>query len=245
MIVRSRRQEGTTGLHADAIRQGAARSPLHSTRTVRCVARPSQPASKVVLDKILSAALIVVSSPVWLAILLAISVEQALSRRARGGLFHTELRVSAGEPFRLYKFRILTSEGEDMVRAGARPKQVENDPSNLTTVGSLLKKVGLDELPQLLHVFSGTMTLVGPRPKPVREYHEELQRGHIYRAQLRAGLTGPTQVLKGTDPKTRRDVEDEFAYLDLLQRGSQWDILRTDLAIIRRTGTVLLRATGE
>lgn len=198
-----------------------------------------------VLDKTLSAALIVVTSPVWLAILFATSVEQALSRRARGGVFHTELRVSGGEPFRLYKFRILTSEGEEKVRSGARPKEVENDPSNLTRVGSLLKKVGLDELPQLLHVLSGTMSLVGPRPKPVREYHEELERGHVFRARLRAGLTGPTQVLKGTDPNTRPDVEDEFAYLDLLQRGSEWDIFRTDVAIIRRTVTVLLRATGE
>jgi lipopolysaccharide/colanic/teichoic acid biosynthesis glycosyltransferase len=199
----------------------------------------------VVLDKTLSAALIAVTSPVWLAILFAIAVEQSLSRRARGGVFHTELRVSGGEPFRLYKFRILTSEGEEMVRSGARPKAVENDPSNLTRVGSLLKKIGLDELPQLLHVFSGTMSLVGPRPKPVREYHEELERGHVYRAHLRAGLTGPTQVLKGTDPRTRHDVEDEFAYLELLQRGSEWDILRTDLAIIRGTVKVLLRATGE
>lgn len=206
---------------------------------------PSSPVSKLVLDKTLSAVMIVVSSPVWLSILLAISVERALSRRARGGFLHTELRVSGGEPFRLYKFRILTSEGEEKIRSGARPKEVENDPSNLTRVGSLLKKVGLDEMPQLLHVLSGTMSLVGPRPKPVREYHEELERGHMFRAQLRAGLTGPTQVLKGTDPKTRHAVEDEFAYLELLQHGSQWAILRTDLGIIRRTVSVLVRATGE
>jgi lipopolysaccharide/colanic/teichoic acid biosynthesis glycosyltransferase len=205
----------------------------------------SPPVSKVVLDKALSTVLIVVSSPAWLAILVATSVERALSRRARGGLFHTELRVSGGQTFRLYKFRILTSEGEEKIRSGARPKEVENDPSNLTRVGSLLKKVGLDEMPQLLHVLSGTMSLVGPRPKPVREYHEEIERGHTFRAQLRAGLTGPSQVLKGTDPKMRRAVEDEFEYLDLLQRGSQWEVLRTDLGIIRRTVSVLLRATGE
>ena len=206
-------------------------------------ARP--PASKVLLDKTLSAALIVLTTPVWLAIMLAIAVESALSRRARGGLFHTEVRVSAGEPFRLYKFRILTAGGEAAIVAGAVPKTVENDVRNLTRVGWLLKKIGLDEMPQLVHVFRGEMSFVGPRPKPVREYDDEIAIGNRFRAELRAGLTGPTQVLKGTDPSTRDPLRDENAYWDLLRTGSQWRILLTDLRILRQTVRVLLRATGE
>ena len=203
------------------------------------------PASKVVLDKALSAVLIVVTTPVWLAIMAAITVESALSRRARGGLFHTEVRVSAGEPFRLYKFRILTAEGEAAIVAGAVPKSVENDARNLTRVGWLLKKIGLDEMPQLVHVFRGEMSFVGPRPKPVREYDDEIAIGNHFRAELRAGLTGPTQVLKGTDPRTRDPLRDENAYWDLLRTGSQLRILSTDLRILRQTVRVLLRATGE
>lgn len=209
------------------------------------VAAVPPPATKVALDKVLSAALLLLSSPMWLAVGVAIAIEGVISPRTRGGIFHKEVRVSAGEPFELYKFRILTPAGEAKVRAGARPKQVENDRSNLTVVGSFLKKFGLDELPQLVHVFAGTMSLVGPRPKPEREYPEAIERGHVFRARLRAGLTGPSQVLKGTDPNARPWVEDEFAYLELVERGSQWAILRADLQILRRTVRVLLRATGE
>lgn len=203
------------------------------------------PPSKILLDKTLSGLLILLTSPLWVVIAVAITVESLISRRARGGLLHTEVRVSAGEPFELHKFRILTPAAEEEIRAGGRPKQVENDPHNLTRVGAVLKKIGLDELPQLLLVLSGTMTLVGPRPKPLREYHEEIDRGHVFRARLRAGLTGPTQVLKGTDVENRPWIEDEFAYLELLEKGSQWEILLTDLRIIRRTVRVLLSATGE
>ena len=203
------------------------------------------PIGKVLLDRALSAALILFSSPAWLAIAIAITVESALSRRARGGLFHTEVRVSAGEPFDLYKFRILTLEGEEAIRAGGIPKHVENDPRNLTRVGAVLKKIGLDELPQLLLVLRGTMSLVGPRPKPLREYGEAVDSGHVFRSRLRAGLTGPSQVLKGTDTETRPWIEDEFAYMELVERGPQRAILAADLRIIGRTVQVLLRATGE
>lgn len=205
----------------------------------------ASPTSKLVLDKIVSALLLALSSPAWAAIVFALSLEAIVSPRARGPLFHTEVRVSAGAPFRLYKFRILTRSGEAEVSAGVRPKDVENSPGNLTAVGAVLKQIGLDELPQLVHVLAGTMSMVGPRPKPVTEYHQELARGNIYRAKLRAGLTGPTQVLKGTDPATRRSDEDEFAYLELLESGAQLRILLTDLRIITRTVRVLLRATGE
>lgn len=203
------------------------------------------PVSKVALDKFLSAGLLVVTAPLSAAIAAAIIIESLVSSRARGGVFHVEVRISAGEPFKLVKFRILTAVGEGKIHAGDRPKDVENDPANLTRVGSLLKRVGLDEIPQLIHVLRGSMSLVGPRPKPFMDYEDEMRRGHVFRARLRAGLTGPSQVLKGTDPATRPWVEDEFAYMELIESGRSLEILRADLHIIRRTVAVLLRATGE
>jgi lipopolysaccharide/colanic/teichoic acid biosynthesis glycosyltransferase len=200
---------------------------------------------KIAVDKVVSAALIVASAPVSVLIVMAIALESLISPRTRAGLFHTETRVSAGEPFELYKFRILTPGGEAKIEAGDRPKAVENDPRNLTRVGAVLKKYGVDELPQLFQVLNGTMSLVGPRPKPFREYPEALRRGETYRSRLRAGLTGPTQVLKGTDPATRRPDADEFAYLALIERGSQWSILRADVGILRRTVKVLVSGAGE
>lgn len=209
------------------------------------VSEVPSPPSKLALDKVVSGLLLAFSAPVWVVIVAAQVLEAIVSPRARGPLFHTEERVSAGVPFRLYKFRILTRHAEAEIRAGGRPKAVENRPGNLTGVGAVLKRIGLDELPQLVHVLTGTMSMVGPRPKPVAEYHEQLALGNTYRAKLRAGLTGPTQILKGTDPATRRPDEDEFAYLELLESGAQLRILRTDLRIIARTVRVLLQATGE
>ena len=158
----------------------------------------SPPPAKVAFDRMLSGIFLVVTLPVSLVIAAAIAIESAVCPSNRGGVFHSELRVSAGRPFRLYKFRILTPAGEQEIKAGAMPKHVENTPGNLTVVGAVVKKIGLDELPQFLNVMTGRMSLVGPRPKPPAEYKEEIECGHEFRAQLQAGLTGPAQVLKGT-----------------------------------------------
>jgi lipopolysaccharide/colanic/teichoic acid biosynthesis glycosyltransferase len=203
------------------------------------------PAAKLVFDKLVGTAFLLLSTPLWIAIACAILIESALSRRARGPLFHTETRVSAGRPFKLYKFRILTPEAEEAIRGGERPKAIENDPRNLTRTGWLLKKIGVDELPQLLHVVSGSMSFVGPRPKPVAEYHDEIANGHDFRAELRAGLTGPTQILKGTAPPPDQGTNDEFAYAEMLRTASAWRVLATDTRILLSTIRVLLRAAGE
>ena len=205
----------------------------------------SPPPAKVAFDRLLSGIFLLITLPVSLVIAAAIAIENAVCPSHRGGVFHSELRVSAGRPFRLYKFRILTPAGEQEIKAGAMPEHVENTPGNLTVVGAVLKKIGLDELPQFLNVLTGKMSLVGPRPKPPAEYKEEIECGHEFRAQLQAGLTGPAQVLKGTvrtgDDSLRADLE----YADLLRKGSQLQILAYDARTLLKTVRVLLRATGE
>lgn len=203
------------------------------------------PLAKVIVDKFLAVSLAIILSPVALLICLAIAVEEALSPGSRGGLLHREVRVSAGRPFTLRKFRILRMAGEAAIRHGAVPKEVENDPRNLTRVGWALKKLGFDELPQLLSIISGQMSLVGPRPKPVPEYEEEIRRGHVFRAELRAGLTGPTQAMKGTDRTGEEKDRAEFEYLELMRDGSQLEILRADLRILFKTIRVIVGAYGE
>ena len=203
------------------------------------------PVAKILVDKLLGGILLVATSPIWLLISIAIVVEGLASPASRGGLFHTEVRVSAGRPFTLYKFRILKRAGEDEIKAGSKPKDVENTPHNLTRTGWILKKIGFDELPQLLCVITGRMTLVGPRPKPVREYQDELAFGHIFRAQLRAGMTGPSQAMKGTSGTAEDRVAAEFAYAELMQRGPWPRILAADFKTLMKTVLVVLRATGE
>lgn len=203
------------------------------------------PAVKIIFDKLLSAILIIITAPLWLLISLAILIEGGVSSANRGGLFHSEVRVSAGRPFTLYKFRILKTGGEAAIKAGAVPKTVENDPANLTQVGWALKKVGFDELPQLINILNGNMSFVGPRPKPTAEYKVEIERGHVFRARLRAGLTGPAQVMKGTSRTEDDQVRADFAYSDLLEHGPRWRILSFDVKILFRTILVMLKATGE
>jgi lipopolysaccharide/colanic/teichoic acid biosynthesis glycosyltransferase len=205
----------------------------------------SPPPAKVAFDKLLSGVLLVITAPLALVIAAAIAIENAMRPSHRGGLLHSEVRMSAGRPFTLYKFRILTPAGEEEIKAGAIPKDVENYPGNLTGVGAVLKMIGLDELPQFLNVLTGKMSLVGPRPKPLAEYREEIERGIHFRAQLQAGLTGPEQVLKGTvrtGDDARRAV---MGYADLLRDGSQLQILAYDAKTLLKTVRVLFRATGE
>ncbi len=203
------------------------------------------PLVKLVFDKVFVAVLLLASAPLALAIALAITLEGALRPPARGQVLHLEPRITAGRPFTLYKFRILTAAGEAAVTAGAVPKSVENDPTNLTRIGAVLKRIGLDELAQLLNIARGEMSFVGPRPKPPEEYQAEIERGHLYRAQLRAGLSGPAQMLKGTVRQDGDDVRADFAYAALVQRGSTLELLAYDLRALWTTTRVLLRATGE
>ena len=201
--------------------------------------------TKVAFDKLVSLLVILVTSPIWLAICAAILLESAISPGARGGLFHQEVRVSAGRPFTLYKFRILKSRGEQAIKDGAVPKQIENEPRNLTRVGWALKKIGFDEMPQLVNVLIGNMSLVGPRPKPIPEYEEELQHGNVFRAQLRAGLTGPTQVMKGTSRTGEEKLKAEFDYLELIRNGSRLAIMVYDIRTLLKTIRVVVGAYGE
>ena len=164
------------------------------------------PISKLIFDRAISGGLVLVTSPVSLVIAIAIAIDGAVHPDSRGGLLHTEVRVSAGHRFTLYKFRILKPKAEQAIRAGAKPKRVENDPQNLTAVGRILKKFGLDELPQFFNVLTGEMSLVGPRPKPVKEYEEELEEGNHFRALLRARPHRPGSGTEGDGAHIRRRV---------------------------------------
>jgi len=209
------------------------------------VDRRAPPIVKVCFDKVLAFVLLGLTAPVSIAIAIAILIEGLLHPPAWGPVLHNEVRVSAGRSFTLYKFRILTRFGEAAIRAGSVPKDIENNPANLTKVGALLKKIGLDELAQLLNIARGDMSFVGPRPKPPVEFEDEIRRGHTYRAQLRAGLSGPVQVMKGTVRTGEEEVEADFAYADLVESGSAAKILIFDIGTLWQTLRVLLRATGE
>ena len=150
-------------------------------------ATPLQLSVKHLLDKLASAFILLWWSPVLLLIALAVKLDSPgpiLFRQRRYGL--------NGTPFDCLKFRTMRVQEN-----GGVVQQAQRDDPRVTRVGAVLRRWNLDELPQLLNVWRGEMSLVGPRPHA--EAHNELYRtkvsGYMRRHGLRPGLTGWAQVL--------------------------------------------------
>ena len=171
------------------------------------------------------------------------AVDMIVSRGDRGGFFYREPRISRGRPFGLLKFRTLRRDALDQMRADAgHARLYEADPANLTWAGRrLLKPWYLDEVPQLLNVLAGDMSLVGPRPWPPEMVRRQVAEGRDYRNRIPAGLTGPAQVTKGEGIP----FEDlDWRYLERCGSLSSWALVRYDLQILWRTVVVIARGEG-
>ncbi|HEX5585178.1 sugar transferase [Gaiella sp.] len=198
------------------------------------------PPAKRALDVAVSASLLVGLAPVWAVVLGAMGLDMLRCPRDRGRLLYRERRISRGRPFDLLKLRTLRE--SVLAEAAGHVRPFEADAGNLTWAGRrVLKPLYLDELPQLVNVLRGEMSLVGPRPWPPELVERQLARGVDYRLRVTAGWTGPAQMSKG------RDVEYESldrAYLTLLETRPARDVVRHDLRILRRTLATMLRGEG-
>jgi lipopolysaccharide/colanic/teichoic acid biosynthesis glycosyltransferase len=192
---------------------------------------------------IVAAALVALLSPLIVILLLALAADMIVSRRDRGSFFYREPRISRGRLFGLFKFRTLRRDVLDELRAaGGHARLYEADPANLTWVGRrLLKPWYLDELPQLLNVLRGDISLVGPRPWPPEMVRRQVAEGLDYRNRILAGLTGPAQVTKG-EGIAYEDLDSR--YLQCWSTLSSWALVRYDLRILWRTAVVIARGEG-
>jgi exopolysaccharide biosynthesis polyprenyl glycosylphosphotransferase len=193
--------------------------------------------AKQILDVVVSALLLVLLSPLLLAIAIAIKLT------SRGPVLFVDDRVGLGQsPFRCYKFRTMVSgahEAQDALEAWNEADgvlfKIRDDPRT-TSVGRVLRRLSLDELPQLLNVLKHDMSLVGPRPLPLRDcgrMQEWQRRRHV----VLPGMTGLWQV------SGRSDLGfDEMARLDL-QYIETWS-LTSDLSIVWRTVGAVVRPRG-
>jgi lipopolysaccharide/colanic/teichoic acid biosynthesis glycosyltransferase len=169
----------------------------------------------------------VVLAPVMAAVAFAIrrdSPGPALFRQQRIGY--------AGRPFTLLKFRTMVVGAEGMGAGLA----VAHGDSRITRIGITLRRLSLDELPQLWNIVRGEMSLVGPRPTVAAqvERYDARQRRRLL---ARPGLTGLAQVSgRNAIPWSER-IEIDITYVD------RWS-LRRDLAILLRTALVVLRREG-
>jgi lipopolysaccharide/colanic/teichoic acid biosynthesis glycosyltransferase len=195
------------------------------------------------LDTAVAGTLLLLSSPVVLVVGAAMAVDMAASRRDRGPFLYRERRISKGRVFDLLKLRTLQRDVlAEMEAAGGHARLYEADPTNLTWTGRrMLKPWYLDELPQLLNVLRGDISLVGPRPWPPEMVDGQVDHGQTYRKQIVAGLTGPAQVTKGGG---QRYEDLDLEYVRLSRTLGSWALLRYDVGILAETVRVIARGEG-
>ena len=198
------------------------------------------PAAKRAFDVAISASLLVALAPVWGVVLGAVGLDMLRCPRDRGRVLYRERRISRGRSFNLLKLRTLRE--SVLVEAEGHVRPFEADAANLTWAGRrVLKPLYLDELPQLVNVLRGEMSLVGPRPWPPELVERQLERGVDYRLRVTAGWTGPAQVSKGLDMQYENL---DRAYVELLETRPARVVVLHDLHILRRTVATMLRREG-
>ncbi|MEG0944200.1 MAG: sugar transferase [Angelakisella sp.] len=176
---------------SDTIVRGADEIHLFDTPLLLCKNRGlsfEQNLLKRIFDVTLTFCALIASSPLFLLIAAAIKLQDG------GPVFYKQARLTLdGREFTLYKFRSMIVDAES--KCGAQLAQ-KND-ARITPVGRFIRKVRLDELPQLINILRGDMSIVGPRPERpeiVSEYEDYIPEFR-FRLKVKAGLTGYAQVL--------------------------------------------------
>lgn len=198
---------------------------------------PSAQIMKRVMDLTLATLALLVAAPVLLVIAAAIKLDTP------GPVFFRQERSGrAGVPFRIFKFRSMTADAWQRRDTVAQQNEVdgplfkmENDP-RVTRVGAFIRKTSLDELPQLINVIRGEMSLVGPRPLPVEE-SDRIDGAGLARLDANPGITGLWQVC-GRSDLTYADLQ----HLDSVYVRS-WSLM-WDVRIMAKTPRVVLGRSG-
>jgi exopolysaccharide biosynthesis polyprenyl glycosylphosphotransferase len=193
---------------------------------------------KRLIDSVGALILLILFAPLFLIISLLIKVTSP------GPVFFIQERLGRNKRrFRLYKFRTMVVDAETQLARIEHLNEVtgpvfkiRQDP-RITPVGRLLRKISLDELPQLFNVLMGDMSLVGPRPLPVRDYEGFNDHHHCRRLSVRPGMTGLWQVTGRNSIAFDKWMELDLLYID------QWS-LWLDLKILLKTIPAVMKGTG-
>lgn len=194
--------------------------------------------TKRALDIVLSVTLLALLLPVMLVIAAAIKLDSPGPI-----LFFSERIGRCGCVFKCLKFRTMVRDAEQrrtaILHLNERDKiwfKIRQDP-RITPIGRFLRKYSLDELPQLLNVLKGEMSVVGPRPptaSEVRQYNSI----HLRKLSVRPGITGLWQVQARQDPSFDHYIALDFTYIE---NWSLW----LDIKILLRTIGVVLAGSGS
>jgi exopolysaccharide biosynthesis polyprenyl glycosylphosphotransferase len=194
-------------------------------------------AMKRTFDVVVGAAIVVIGLPAWVLIALAVKLSSP------GPVFYADPRVGLGEQeFRMLKFRTMIADADRQKEALERANEaggalfkIRDDP-RVTPIGRMLRRLSLDEVPNVINVLRGEMSLVGPRPLPVRDYLR-LEPWHRSRYNVLPGVTGLWQVAGRSDLSFVVLVRLDCYYLENWSVWMALSILfKTPFAVLARRG---------
>ncbi|WP_158941330.1 sugar transferase [Granulicella sp. S190] len=193
---------------------------------------------KRVTDAVVSALLLIALAPVFLVI-------SALIRlTSKGPVFFRQTRIGFGKrPFEILKFRTMVQDAEKLMAQVEHLNETQgptfklkNDP-RITPLGKFLRKSSLDEIPQLINVLLGDMSLVGPRPLPVRDYEGFEHDWHRRRFSVKPGITCLWQIMGRSSITFDEWMALDMRYID------QWSVW-LDIKILFQTIPAVFRGSG-
>ena len=196
---------------------------------------------KRVVDCILACFIMLLLSPVFLVVTLAILIESG----GKGSIIYRQKRVGQyGAEFDMFKFRSMYESNDHSVHQkhiekymnGETTGKIKNDP-RITKVGRFIRKTSIDELPQFINVLRGEMSIVGPRPPLPYEVKAYTERDWLRLSGV-PGVTGRWQIYGRNRVTFQRMVEMDIEYL-------QQQSLREDLKLMLLTVPVMLKAQGD
>lgn len=185
--------------------------------------------------------LVVSTSPVWLALCGVVALIIRVTSPGAAVVFSQNRTGKGGVRFSMYKFRTMVPNAEKLKEQYAHLNELQwpdfkiTDDPRVTSIGKFLRKTSLDELPQLINVLKGDMSLVGPRPTSFGP--ETYKLWHTERLDVTPGLTGLWQIIGRAQLEFDDRLRLDIAYIE---RASLWFdfniLLKTVLAVFERRG---------
>lgn len=186
------------------------------------------------IDIVASAGVLVFFTPIWILMGILIKVD------SEGPVFYKQRRIGRhGKPFAMYKFRTMFNNAEKQTG----PVWAKRDDARVTKMGGFLRKFGIDEIPNLINVFLGDMSLIGPRPERpyfVNQFRHKIK-NYTSRLELKPGISGLAQIYYKYD-ESIEDVKKKLEYdLTYIENFSLW----LDIKIVFLTFYIILAGKSK
>ena len=190
--------------------------------------QPWERVIKRLMDIVISSFVLLIGLPLWLLVAIAIKLD------SKGSVFYLQERVGKdGKTFRMIKFRSMSDDAEKH----SGPVWADHKDPRITRFGKILRRMRLDEIPQLLNVLDGDMSLVGPRPERTYFVEQLAKEIPVYmrRLKVRPGITGWAQVKLKYDESiedVRKKVQYDLFYIENMSLRMDFKILFNTIAVV-------------